>query len=313
MRRHRQAGVSLILLSSMLLMIIAIAALLIDINQAYYTKQRMQRAADQASIAAGVWLPDMSSATNSAAWSADLVAKRNGAKSLVVSYPAAGSVRVAIQSNARYFFAPFFGMGGYKVVSGGGTTKSRGGKIVPLGIRDVALTPGKTYIYNYRNLSGGTLTSTNWVALSIGGAGKANFTTRLENSYNANYPKGKGAGTESKSMITPAKTGIVSDPPAKAIFQQASKAPWFDTGATYFYPFATMPIWNPRVVMVARVVQPAAGKTPVTINRFGSLYLRNYNGGTGQLTFVWLGDFTATAGNPVRGWFQTNGLTFLSQ
>jgi Flp pilus assembly protein TadG len=298
------------------LLVIVLAAFAIDINQAQNGQRRLQQAADLSALSASVWLPDQTDATNTAT----AIAKANGATSLTVTYPNPGEVRVAMQTASKYYFGSAFGIPS-KVVGAGGTATSRGGRIVPIGVGDIALTPGKQYTYTWLNLSGGTLGTTDWAAMSIGGSGNANFTNRLENSFPGDYPKGAGKATETVDSINAALTGIVDDPVSKnAIFQQASQSPWFDTGSNYSYP--NYPEGDPRIVMTARVIQPAEGKAPVTINRYGSMYLRDYQvvmgkgkgkAPSGQLTFVWLGDFSSISGTPNRGWFASKGLTKLTR
>lgn len=305
--RSRRRGAIIILASLSMLLVIAMAALVIDINRAYTSRQKMATASDLAALSAAALLPDQSSASTSA----EQIAEANGATSQSITFPQPGSIRISMQRTEKYFFAPFLGIQN-KVVSAGATAVSRGGKIAPIAIQDVGLTPGQEYMFAWKNLGLLVpLTSLDWLALSIGGSGGANFINRLENSYSSNYPKGSGKPTEtSVTTATAAATGIVSDAgTANAIFEQAARAPWNDTGVNYSYP--NYPVGDPRIVMVALVDQPDAGSSSVTINRFGSAYVRDY--GLGVLTLVWLGDFTAASGNPNRGWFATKGLTKLLQ
>lgn len=283
---RNERGISLVMTSLLMIVLLGMVALAVDVGRLYVTRQYLVNACDAAALAGGIELPNQAKATTKAAECAEA----NGMTEYTVSFPADGitatgptKIQVDGQLTVNHTFANVLGftsrpVGAHAVALKTGSVGWVSDQVVPWGIPFYAAN-GQPYGYDngveytlkqgsQSQLGDGTsaMVGGNFWALSLGSVGGDVYRNNIADGYQGQVNVGDVISTEPGNMVGPTKQG--TDPR----FNDAKQAPWNDdTWDNYDYG-------NPRIVLVPIISPLSNGRAEVTVMGFGAFYLTSCTG-----------------------------------
>lgn len=269
-RIFNQTGASLVLFSIAIVLILGIAALVIDIGITMYEKEKLSNAIDSAALAAMQKInEDNETVINTAKEYAQLNGVDPDAVNITIA-PDRKSIRVESTKTVQYFFARVLGINQENVTfeTGVKTAPIKSAKgMRPLTIADQQLILNQQYILKEDSGDG---QAGNYGALALGGNGAGVYRDNLLNGYNSTLKVGDIVYTE---------TGNITQATIDGIQQLIG----LDPDSTYqnFKP------GSPRVIIMPIVnTLDLNGKKPILVVGFAAFFLEEMQGSGGNAEIV---------------------------
>jgi len=290
-RLRDERGISLVMASFLIVVLVGMVALTVDIGRLYLTRQFLVNSCDAAALAGGLELPDEAKATSEASECANA----NGMGQHQVSFPADGmtedgatKIRVDGQKTVNYMFARVLGfhsrpVGAYAVVLRTGPVGWVSDRVVPWGIPWFCADGVTQYDYNNGILytikigSQSDLASDlperiggNFYPLALGGTGGDVYRHDVKWGFDGTVTVGDMVDTEPGVMVGPTNQAVERDD--DSLFTRALNEPWTnDTWDEYDYG-------NPRIVIVPIIDTVSGGRTDVEIMGFATFWVESCSG-----------------------------------
>lgn len=256
-------GQALILLPLILVVLIGIAAIVIDVGMLYVEKIELQNAVDAAALAGGQKLPANPS---EAITTANNYAAENGKSGDVVTPTVTNDNHVLTVNSRRHaplYFARIFGMTTSDITATASVTVSTVGSVyraIPLGVEKQTFVYGQPYTLK---AGGGDGHTGNYGALAIGGTGADVFRDNIKNGCSVVLTVSQWVDTEPGNMSGPTDESI------NYLINQDSTA-----------IFATVKKGSPRIVVIPIMESMNVnGRADVQIAGFAVFFLESSDKG----------------------------------
>jgi len=324
--RRRNSGQTLVIITLVLPVLLAAAALGTDIGAFYINWLQLQKAADAAVLAGANFLPDDPAEANT---TATHFAESNGIKASEIVSTTFGandlSITMKVQRTVPYYFARVLGLQSAPVVAsatgapqyppttlnantpgavppGGddnganGTTCGSIGScdLIPIGLdSNTVYSDGENI-----TLQQGEIGPGNWDLLALGGVGGNNLRTNIANGYNSMVSVGDWVTTEPGKKVGPVDQGFQD---------RLTQAASVDPGGTYLSHSLT----DPRVLVLPVVDwENQHGRSSVEVTAFATVWLDSYS--SGQVTVHFISQVIANSfGSPSAPYFGSRGAPIL--
>lgn len=202
-RREQRGNVAIIFAASMTVMM-ALAAISVDVGRAYVQRQRFKIVVDAAAFAGAAKLPDQTSATNEATH----VLQANNldpAQASVTFSPDGTWVYVSTRANVSTSFARVLGITQLSIPATTGAHSASPNNlpgIVPIGV------PNQTFVYGQlvtlkAGARGQQMGPGNFGALALGGNGASTYRDNFTNGYSGIVSRGDSVATQPGNMDGP--------------------------------------------------------------------------------------------------------------
>ncbi|HXL05154.1 MAG TPA: pilus assembly protein TadG-related protein [Bacillota bacterium] len=210
-----EKGSVIIIVAAAMVLLLGIAALVVDVGLLYYNKVVLSNAADAAALAGVQELPKDH---GKAGEIAEAYAVTNGVEPGQVSaevLPDGRSIQVATSRVVPLGFAKILGFSSAKVTASAkasvGATKGLWGA-APFGVVEDSFVYGETYTMKYSPRNSGEVGPGNFGALALGGTGANNYLNNIKYGYQGRLEVGDEIPTiletEPGNMAGPTKSGV---------------------------------------------------------------------------------------------------------
>ncbi len=285
---RQQRGSVMVIAAAALVMMIGVAALVVDLGLLYSTRVQLTNLADAAALAGVQELPDD---VVSASSSASAYATLNGHPEDVVEIRVLGVTTVAVRATRTVplLFARIFGLTSWDVhgeVAARIAPVSGLIGVLPFGLVQQPLVYGETYTVKFGSGEATGRYHGNFAALALGGLGAKVYEENIQYGADMSIKVGDWVPTEPGNMVGPTKKGI------RYRYD-------LDPTAT----FGTVTKNSPRI-MVVPVIQSLEvyGRDEVLVVGFAAMFLESKNVDQGEVSgrfmqMVTPGDLNDGAGN----------------